>query len=111
MLGKLQSVADRTVYAVLPLLFIGLIPIGLISGMPWLGLAVGALVVPTVDEIIGRRQGTSTGPTPMAARIFLVAFLAAQGWELVRASRMESWSGIVLAGLSSGYVFGAVATS
>jgi fatty acid desaturase len=102
------SVLDRVLYVVIPASFIALLPLGIWTGRCWLAVAMGALVVPIADEIIGPREATVSGPSIATARLLLLAFFAAVGWSLGAVRNLNSWFLIVLAGASSGYVLGAV---
>jgi hypothetical protein len=106
--GKMSLIAGRISYLFLPPIFITLIPLGLLCNVPWLGILVGAVVVPVADEMIGRRDGPVTGPTSMEVRSFLVVLLLVLGWSITRVARLESWVAVVMAGASSGYVVGAI---
>jgi alkane 1-monooxygenase len=103
-----RALSGRIWYLVMPVIFIGLIPLGLIFNVPWLGLIVGAVVVPVADELIGRKEAQVTGPSLMEIRCMLVSFLLILWWSLGQVARLESWPAVILAGASSGYVLGIV---
>ncbi|HVV81892.1 MAG TPA: fatty acid desaturase [Kofleriaceae bacterium] len=99
---------DRISYSLFPALFLALIPIGLLCGIPWLGFAVGAVVVPIGDELIGDRGATVRGPSVFEVRLVLLALVGLMIWSLTEVVKLDSWAMIYLAGASSGYVLGAI---
>jgi len=101
-------IVEHSTYILIPALFIGLIPLGLLLNMPWLGLVVGAVVVPSIDEIVGRKEACVTGPSIKEVRILLGALVVALVWSLFQVAQYESWLDIVLAAASSGYIVGAI---
>src|SRR5687768_2862755 len=106
--GKVESVVGRVSYFLMPLVFIALLPLGLIFHAPWVGIFVGAVVIPILDELVGRRDAPLAGPTLMEVRGMLVVLLAVIGWSLFQVVKLDGWLPVVLAGVSSGYILGAV---
>jgi alkane 1-monooxygenase len=99
---------SRISYSLFPPLFIALIPVGLLFGIPWLGILVGGGIVPIIDEVIGRGGTAQAGPSRLEVRAVLLVILAMMGWSLARVAELDSWLMIVLAGASSGYILGAI---
>ena len=102
------EVLEHASYVLLPAAFIGLIPLGLALNAPWLGLLVGAVIAPWIDELIGRQEACVTGPSVMEVRVLLVAMVLVLGWSLTRVVGFENWLDVVLAAGSSGYILGAI---
>jgi len=90
---------------VLSSVFVGLPALGFLLGLPWLGLMVGAVVVPLAEWLCGARAGGRPITSAWVLRLLMIAVIAQIFVLAVLAPALHSMQWLWLA-LSMGYVAG-----
>ncbi len=90
---------------VLSSVFVGLPALGFLLGLPWLGLVVGAVVVPLAEWLCGARAGGRPITSAWVLRLLMIAVIAQILLLAVLAPTLAFMQWLWL-GLSMGYVAG-----